>query len=240
MKLSSSLFVLASVNADICGDCDQHISEINEWHGASNIQCSRYTHPRDYAEFDTRAQCKTCKVQCVPTNDACAGAEDLEAGFWNKTALKIKSQYVNKAEEEAAERLAEKTAARLQRNLTKELQKYEKMKNKTEEKQAKEDNKAWKEDDRETWRQNKRDIADERRAAAKEAKKEAKDAAKAVKEEHREKRRAKRALKDANKALFSFYADLEKHYAPLCDDMHLIENNNKLSRAYTAFKMTQA
>ena len=101
----------------------EHIAEINEWHGANNIACSRYTHPRDYAQFDTRAACKTCTVQCVPTNDACAGAEDLEAGFWNKTALKIKAQYVNKAEEEAAERLAEKTAARLQRNLTKELQK---------------------------------------------------------------------------------------------------------------------
>jgi len=240
MKLSASLFVLASVNADVCGDCDQHIAEINEWHNASNIVCSRFTHPRDYAQFDTRAQCKSCKVQCVPTNDACAGAEELEAGFWNKTALKIKAQYVNKAEQLAAERLAEKTAQRLQRNLTKEMAKYEKIKNKTEEKQAKEDNKAWKAEDRESWRENRRQQNEAKRAAAKEAKKERKAAAKAAKEEARERRRQKRLLADENKALFSFYADLEKHYAPLCDDMHLIENNSKLSRAYTAFKMTQA
>ncbi|CBY15820.1 unnamed protein product [Oikopleura dioica] len=240
MKLSSSLFVLASVNADICGDCDQHIADINTWHGASNVVCSRYTHPRDYAQFDTRAACKACMVQCVPNNDACSGAEDLEAGFWNKTALKIKAQYVNKAEEFAAERLAEKTRMRLQRNLTKETAKYNKIKNKTEEKQAKADNKEWKESDRETWRQNKRDIANARRAAAKQAKKEAKAAAKAAKEEAKEKRLAKRALADANKALFSFYADLEKHYEPLCEEMHLIEDNNKLSRAYSQFKMNQA
>lgn len=238
MKLSSSLFVLASVNADICGDCDQHIAEINEWHGASNIVCERFTHPRDYAEFDTRAQCKACKVQCTPTNDACPGAEDLEAGFWNKTALKIKAQYVNKAEELAAERLAEKTAMRLQRNLTKEMEKFEKIKNKMEEKKAKTDNKEWKQSDFEAWRQNKRDIADARRAAAKQAKKEAKAAVKAAKEEAKRKRLEKRALADTNKALFSFYADLESHYEPLCADMHLIEDNNKLSRAYTAFKMT--
>lgn len=101
----------------------EHIADINTWHGASNVVCSRYTHPRDYAQFDTRAACKACKVQCVPNNDACSGAEDLEAGFWNKTALKIKAQYVNKAEELAAERLAEKTRMRLQRNLTKETAK---------------------------------------------------------------------------------------------------------------------
>merc|ERR1712037_667514 len=41
--------------------------------------------------------------------------------------------------------------------------------------------------DFEAWRQNKRDIADARRAAAKEAKKEAKAEAKAIKEEQRRK-----------------------------------------------------
>merc|ERR1712037_616604 len=40
--------------------------------------------------------------------------------------------------------------------------------------------------------------------------------------------------------LFSFYADLEEHYDPLCASMHLIEDNNKLSRAYAQYKMIQA
>jgi len=240
MKLSSSLFVLASVNADVCGDCDQHIADINAWHGATNIVCSRYTHPRDYAEFNSRSACKACKVQCVPNEDACKGSSELVAGFWNKTAEKIKYQYVNKAEREAAERMAEKTAMKLQRNLTKELAKYEKLKNKTEEKANKAANKEWKKSDWDAWRQNKRDLADERRAAAKQAKKEAKAEAKAIKEEQRRKRREKRALAEENKALFSFYADLEEHYDPLCAEMHLIEDNNALSRAYAQYKMIQA
>merc|ERR1712037_21144 len=46
--------------------------------------------------------------------------------------------------------------------------------------------------------------------------------------------------KDEKNALFSFYADLEEHYDPLCASMHLIEDNNKLSRAYAQYKMIQA
>lgn len=238
MKLSASLFALAS--ADICGQCEDHIAAINEWHNQDNIVCSRYTHPRDYAQFNSRAACKECKVKCVPDNEACPGTDDLEAGFWNKTALKIREQYLNRAEQMAAERLADKMAAKMQRNLTKEMAKYDKIKNKLAEKDAKEKNKEWKKADWEAWRQNKRDLANERRAAAKQAKKDAKAAAKAAKEEAKRKRLEKRALADENKVLFAFYADLEEHYDPICPDMFLIKDNKKLARQYSDWLMLQA
>ena len=100
-----------------------HVTAVNEWHNQDNIVCSRYTHPRDYAQFNSRAACKECKIKCVPTEVACPGIDDLEAGFWNKTAMKIREQYIERAAQMQAEKAAEKAEARLARNLTKEMAK---------------------------------------------------------------------------------------------------------------------
>ena len=194
MKLSAAFFALAS--ADICGDCDgnsywyrfsfeiilAHIADFNAWHGQSNIVCSRYQHPRDLF-VDARAACKECKVQCVPNEETCPGTDDLAAGFWNKTALKLQEQYIKRAESKAAAQVAARLALRSSNKLQKEQDKYNKMKQKMEEKQAKAENKAAKKEDYAKWREEKRAENEARRAAAKQAKKEAKAAAKAAKEE---------------------------------------------------------
>merc|ERR1712037_1071110 len=68
MKLTAS-FLVALASGDVCGDCNENIAEFNAWHAQSNIICSRYTHPRDYAEFaDPRAAaCKTARCSACPT-----------------------------------------------------------------------------------------------------------------------------------------------------------------------------
>ncbi|CAG5099394.1 Oidioi.mRNA.OKI2018_I69.XSR.g16507.t1.cds [Oikopleura dioica] len=236
MKLSAAFFALAS--ADICGDCDAHIADFNAWHGQSNIVCSRYQHPRDLF-VDARAACKECKVQCVPNEETCPGTDDLAAGFWNKTALKLQEQYIKRAESKAAAQVAARLALRSSNKLQKEQDKYNKMKQKMEEKQAKAENKAAKKEDYAKWREEKRAENEARRAAAKQAKKEAKAAAKAAKEEAKRKRLEKRALAEKNKVLFAFYADLEEHYDPLCPDMFLIQDNEVEARKYANWKRAQ-
>ncbi|CAG5099398.1 Oidioi.mRNA.OKI2018_I69.XSR.g16509.t1.cds [Oikopleura dioica] len=240
MKLTGSVLA-AMASADVCGDCDANIAEFNAWHAQSNIICSRYTHPRDYAQFaDPRAAaCKDCKVQCVPDNATCPGTDDLEAGFWNKTALKLKEQYVNRAEIQAAKKVAEKAAATLARNLTKEKNKYDKIVNKLAEKKAKSENKAWKESDWESWRENRRQENEAKRAQRKQEKKDAKAAAKALKELRKQQRLEKRALADKNKVLFAFYAELEEHYDVLCPEMHLIQDNQNMARKFNIWKQAQ-
>lgn len=234
MKLSAAFFALAS--ADICGDCDAHIADFNAWHGQSNIVCSRYTHPRDLFAADSRAACKECKVQCVPDNSTCPGTDELEAGFWAKTALKLKEQYLERAERKAAAEVAARLELRRNNQMQKELEKYEKLKNKMEEKAAKAENKAQKKEDWSKWREEKRQENEAKRAAAKQAKKERKAAAKAAKEEAKRKRLEKRALAEKNKVLFSFYADLEEHYESLCPDMFLIQDNEAAARKYANWK----
>ena len=78
-----------------------YLTEFNNWHSNDKIVCTRYTDPRHQFE---RGACKECKIQCVPTNDACPGAEDLEAGFWNRPGKKLRTQYVTRAQEMANER----------------------------------------------------------------------------------------------------------------------------------------
>ena len=53
----------------------------------------------------------------------------------------------------------------------------------------------------------------------------------------KQQREQKRALADKNKVLFSFYADLEEHYAPLCPDLFLIKDNAQ-ARRFKSFKLT--
>jgi len=233
MKLSAVFFALAS--ADICGDCDVHIADFNAWHGQSNIVCSRYTHPRELFA-DSRAACKECKVQCVPDNATCPGTDDLEAGFWAKTALKLQEQYIERAESKAASEVAARLELRRSNQMQKELEKYEKLKNKMAEKAAKAENKAQKKEDYAKWREEKREENQARRAAAKQAKKDAKAAAKAAKEEAKRQRLAKRALAEKNKVLFAFYADIEEHYESLCPDMFLIQDNDAAARKYASWK----
>jgi len=233
MKLTAS-FLVALASGDICGDCNENIAEFNAWHAQSNIICSRYTHPRDYAEFaDPRAAaCKDCKVQCVPNNDTCPGTDQLKAGFWNKTALKLKEQYVNRAEDWKAAKAAEAAA----RNLEKEKAKYDKIVNKLAEKKEKTENKEWKKEDYSSWRENRRQENEAKRALKKQQKKDAKAAAKAAKELRKQQRLEKRALAEKNKVLFAFYAELEEHYEPLCPDMFLIQDNDNLARKFSIWK----
>ena len=58
-----------------------------------------------------RGACKECKIQCVPSDVVCPGASDLVAGFWNRTGKKLKTQYIERASEMAAQRaLTRKTS----------------------------------------------------------------------------------------------------------------------------------
>merc|ERR1712131_284313 len=225
MKISAALvpFILARTEAgkgksDVCQACDENIEDFNTWHKNEKIVCSRYTDPR-FANFQ-RGACKECKIQCVPNEEACPGVSALEAGFWNRPGKKLTAQYIERAEEMAAERALQ----RRQNQFEKETAKYEKIKKKMEEKKAKEENKALKKADWEQWREKKRQENEARRAQRKQEKKDRKAAAKAAKELRKQQREQKRALADKNKVLFSFYADLEEHYAPLCPDLFLIKD----------------
>lgn len=231
MKISATLFALVNAGNDVCGDCATHVVEFNNWHKQDNIVCSRYTDPR--VQFaDSRAACKECKIQCVPNEDMCPGTSELEAGFWNKTALKLQAQYINRADEMAQERMI----ARREGQFAKEQAKFEKIKNKIAEKKAKQENKAAKAADWAAWREEKRQRNVDARAQKKQEKKDAKAAAKALKAFKKEQREKKRQLAEENKVLFSFYSDLEEHYDALCPDMFLIENNDALARQYNNFK----
>ena len=79
-----------------------NIDDFNNWHKNERMECSRYTDPR-FANFE-RGACKECKIQCVPTEEACPGVSSLEAGFWNRTGKKLRTQYIERAEEMANER----------------------------------------------------------------------------------------------------------------------------------------
>lgn len=227
MKLSFALLGLAS--ADVCGDCDASIVDFNNWHNNDKVVCERYTDPR--FAFDQRGACKECKIQCKPVEESCPGIEALEAGFWNKTGKKVKSQYITRAEEMAAERALERRNSQFE----KETAKYEKIKKKMEEKAAKEANKKAKKEDWAAWREERRLANEAKRAQKKQEKKQRKADAKAAKELRKQQREQKRALADANKVLFSFYADLEEHYVSVCPDLFLIKDN-KLARKYEMFK----
>jgi hypothetical protein len=100
MKISLALLGLG--NADICGDCNDEISQFSNWINNDQLVCSKYTDPR--IEFDMRGACKDCKVKCVPVETACPGVQDLEAGFWNRTTKKVLVQYVQRAADIAAQR----------------------------------------------------------------------------------------------------------------------------------------
>jgi len=227
MKLSFALLGMAS--ADVCGDCDAQIAEFNGWHNNPLVVCERYADPR--FAFDERGACKECKVACKPVESACTGVDALEAGFWNKTGKKVKAQYIQRAEEMAAERALQ----RRNDQFAKETAKYEKIKQKMAEKAAKEENKRQKKEDWDQWRENRRLANEAKRAQKKLEKKERKAAAKAAKELKKQMREQKRALADSNKVLFSFYADLEEHYAPVCPDLFLIKDN-KMARKYEMYK----
>jgi flagellar biosynthesis GTPase FlhF len=226
MKLSLVLF--SAVYGDVCEDCDANIAAFNGWINNGRIVCSRYTDPRFMTE---RGACKECKIQCVPTEDACPGISDLEAGFWNRTGKKVTTQYIERAEKMAAER----ALARKENSFAKEMAKYEKIKKKQEEREAKAANKAWKKASWEEWRENRRQENEAKRAAKKQEKKERKAAAKAAKELRKQMREQKRLLADQNKTLFAFYADLEEHYLSVCTDMFLIKDN-ALARSFQKFK----
>jgi len=216
-----SLALLGSVFAQedpACAKCDDIINDFNDWHGNSNIVCSRYTDPREL--FSVRGACKECKIQCVPAEDKCAGISDIEAGFWNRTGRKVKEQYINRASKMAAERALE----RANNQFEKEQEKYNNYKKKMEEKAAKIANKNAKKENWQKWRDDKRAKAEADRAQRKQEKKERKAAAKAAKELRKQQREQKKQLRDNNKVKFAFYADMEEHYAPLCPDMFLIQN----------------
>lgn len=155
----------------------------------------------------------------------------LDSG--TKLEKKVTAQYITRAEEMAAERALQ----RRQNQFEKETAKYEKIKKKMEEKKAKEENKALKKADWEQWREKKRQENEAARAQRKQEKKDRKAAAKAAKELRKQQREQKRALADKNKVIFSFYADLEEHYAPLCPDLFLIKDNAQ-ARRFKSFKMT--
>jgi len=227
MKLSIALLV--GVFADVCEVCDDNIATFNGWHNNDNIQCSRYTDPR-FANFE-RGACKECKIQCIPTEEACPGVSELESGFWNRTGKKLTTQYVERAEEMADERLL----GRRENQFAKEQEKFNKIKQKMAEKKAKEDNKQQKKDNWDDWREDRRVANAAQRAQRKVEKKERKAAAKALKEFKKQQREQKRALADQNKVLFAFYADLESHYTTVCPEMFLIKDN-KMARSYEQFK----
>jgi len=219
----------ATAQKDVCGVCDDNISDFNDWHKNDKITCTRYTDPK-FINFE-RGACKECKIQCVPVDEACPGAGDLESGFWNRTGKKLRTQYIERAEQMAAER----AMARRQNQFEKEQAKYNKLKNKAAEKAAKALNKKKKAEDWEAWREERRQENEAKRAQKKLEKKERKAAAKAAKELRKQQREEKRALADANKVLFAFYADLEEHYVSVCPDMFLIKDN-KMARSYEKFK----
>jgi len=229
MKLSFALLGLAA--ADVCEDCNQQISDFNTWHNNELVVCERYSDPR--FAFDSRGACKECKVQCKPVEEACPGIDDIAAGFWNKTGKKVTAQYITRAEEMAAERALQ----RRQNQFEKETANMKKSRRKWRRKKAKEENKALKKADWEQWREKKRQENEARRAQRKQEKKDRKAAAKAAKELRKQQREQKRALADKNKVLFSFYADLEEHYAPLCPDLFLIKDNAQ-ARRFKSFKLT--
>jgi len=231
MKLSIAL--LGAVLADVCQVCDDNIATFNGWVNNDRMECSRYTDPR-FANFE-RGACKECKIQCIPTEEACPGVSVLEAGFWNRTGKKLTTQYVERAEEMARER----TMARRENQFAKEQEKFNKIKNKMAEKKAKEENKQAKKEDWDSWRENKRVANEAARAQRKVEKKERKAAAKALKEFKKQQREQKRALADQNKVLFAFYADIEDHYTTVCPDMFLIKDN-KMARSYQQFKARNA
>jgi hypothetical protein len=231
MKISLAL--LGAVFADDekdCMKCKNYLEEFNTWHSNDKITCSRYTDPRD--QF-SRGACKECKIQCIPTAEACPGAEDLEAGFWNRTGKKLQTQYVKRAEAMAAERAIQRKA----NSFAKETAKYEKAKKKAAEKAAKIENKTKKREDFQAWREEKRQKAEAARAQRKQEKKERKAAAKAAKELRKQQREQKRLLADQNKVLFAFYADLEEHYDTICPDMFLI-SDNKVARSFEKYLAT--
>lgn len=232
MKLSLAL--LAGALADVCQDCDDNISDFNAWVNNDRVVCSRYTDPREmYAS--ARAACKDCKIQCVPTEEACPGVEALEAGFWNRTGKKLTTQYIERAKEMAEARELQ----RRKNQFAKEQEKLNKIKQKTAEKKAKAENKAHKKADFEEWREEKRQENEAKRAQKKQEKKDRKAAAKALKELRKEQREQKRALAEQNKVLFAFYADLEEHYVTVCPDMFLIKDN-ELARSYAKFKQNNS
>jgi len=230
MKLSFALLgAIGGAFGDVCQQCDDNIADFNNWHRNDNIQCSKYTDPR-FAGFE-RGACKECKIQCIPTEEACPGVSALEAGFWNRTGKKLTTQYINRAAEMAAER----ALARRENQFAKEQAKLNNLKQKLAEKKAKEENKAKKAANYEEWREDRRQQNEAKRAQKKLEKKARKAAAKAAKELRKQMREQKRALADANKVLFAFYSDLEEHYAPVCADMFLIKDNG-LARSYEKFK----
>jgi len=238
MKISAAIlpFIFAQSEAgkgkfDVCQACDENIEDFNAWHKNDKITCSRYTDPRF---VNLRGACKECKIQCIPSEEACPGVSALEAGFWNRTGKKLTVQYIERAEQMAAERALQ----RRQNQFEKEQAKYEKTKQKMEEKQAKEENKQFKKADWQAWREDKRQKNEAARAQRKQDKKDKKAAAKAAKELRKQQREQKRALADANKVLFAFYADLEEHYVSVCPDMFLIEDN-KMARSFEKFKANQ-
>jgi len=227
MKLSFALLGFAA--ADICDDCDAQITTFNSWHNNVEIVCERYTDPR--VALDSRGACKECKIQCQPVEDSCPGIEALESGFWNKTGKKVTAQYITRADDMAVERSMQRSLSQFE----KETAKYEKIKNKMAEKAAKELNKKEKKEDWEQWREDRRAENEAKRAQRKADKKVRKAAAKAAKALRKEQREAKRALADANKVLFSFYADLEDHYSTVCPELFLIKDNQQ-ARKYEMFK----
>lgn len=219
MKLSLSLFALAS--ADECGDCDNHIAKFNEWHGNASVTCSRYVDPRE--TLTARGACKVCKVSCIPSEETCAGVSNYSHVQWNKTAKKLTAQYLEKYEKSLLEEKAENQQRMVARNLEKELEKFNKIKNKMDEKAEKIANKQQKREDFQAWREERRAENEAAREQRKQEKKERKAAAKAAKELRREQRLEKRALAAENKAKFSFYASLELYYHDICPDLHLID-----------------
>jgi len=238
MKLSSAILYTAMVGAGVeagkkankennapapdfqCPDCSGVIETFNNWHGNSDIVCSRYSDPREL--FDERGACKECKIQCLPSEDKCPGISDLKAGYWNRTGVKALENFVNRAKLDSEARVA----LRRQNQLQKEMDKYEKAKKKQEEREAKAANKAFKNENWEAWRQQKREENEARRAERKEAKKLRKAEAKRLKEFKKSQREAKRLLADEQKSLFAFYASLEETYESICPDMYLIENSH--------------
>jgi len=229
LAILSTVFSQTTAGKDVCGQCQENIDDFNNWHKNENIQCTRYTDPR-FENFE-RGACKECKIQCVPTEEACPGVSTLEAGFWNRTGKKLRTQYIERAEEMANER----ALLRRENQFEKEQAKYNRIQQKLAEKKAKEENKKQKKENYEEWRENRRQANEARRAQRKQEKKDRKAAAKAAKELRKQQREQKRALADANKVLFAFYADVEEHYVSVCPDMFLIKDN-KVARSFEKFK----
>lgn len=229
MKLSLA-FLGAVFGADVCRQCEEHIENFNNWHKNEEIACTRYTDPR-FENFE-RGACKECKIQCIPSEDACPGVSELEAGFWNRTGRKLNTQYIKRADQMAAERALQ----RRENQFAKEQEKLNKIKQKLAEKQAKAENKAYKKADFDQWRQDRREENEAKRAQKKQDKKDRKAAAKAEKAFRKQQREQKRQLADQNKVLFAFYADLEEHYVEVCPEMFLIQDNTDLARQFDKFK----